>query len=175
MAEPLRPDATKTYGRENWVIIPAVADINAITAVEWNGASALDVTNILFASSGKPAQTTNLVSAARRMGDTKTYQSVGTSDVAGGELRYAFADQADAGEDGKKLFEMLPEGTTAVLAQRKGVAKATAAATGQFYNAHPVQFGPSFPDDEGDSESAESAMVCTFAITGPSAINKALA
>lgn len=175
MAEPLRPDATRTYGRENWVIIPTVADINAITAAEWGAASSLDVTNIIFASSGKPAQTTNLVSLARRMGDTKTYQSVGTSDVAGGEMRYAFADQAAAGSDGKKLYEMIPEGTTAVLAQRKGIAKATAAATGQFYNAHPVVFGPSFPDDEGDGEATESAMVCTFAITGPSAINKALA
>lgn len=172
MAEPLRPPSTKTYGRENWVLIPDVEDITAITAAEW--AAGFDITRVLFASTGKPAQSTNRVTAERRFGDTKSYEAIGISSVTGGDLLYAFADQAAAGSDGKKLFEMIPEGSTAVLANRRGVARATAGAAGQFYNAYPVQFGPSFPADAGDAESAESAMTAAFAVTDEPAINKVI-
>jgi hypothetical protein len=174
MAEPYRPGATKTYGRENWVLIPTVADINAITPTEWNAASSIDVTRVLFASTGKPTQTTNRVTAERRLGDTKQYEFIGTSTVTGGDMLYAFADQEAAASDGKKLYEALPEGTSMVLAQRRGLTRATTAATGQFYNAYPVEFGPSFPADAGDGEAAESAMTCAFAVTDEPAINKAL-
>lgn len=176
MAEPLRPAATKLYGRENWVLIPTVADINAITAAEWNAASALDVTRIMFASTGKPTQTTNRVQAERRLGDERQGEFIGTSVVTGGEMLYAFADQEAAASDGKKLYEMIPAGTQAVLANRRGVLRATTAAAGQFYNAYGVEFGPSFPADAGDGESAESAMTVSFAIPDPDriAINKAI-
>ena len=174
MAEPLRPAATPLYGRDNWVIIPTVADINAITATEWNAASSLDVTRILFASTGKPQQTTNRVTAERRLGDTQVYEYLGISTVTGGDMTYAFNDQGAALSDGKKMFEKIPEGTTAVLANRRGVPRATTAAAGQFYNAYPVQFGPSFPAQAGDGETSESAMTAAFAVTGPPAINKAL-
>ncbi len=175
MAEPLRPASTKTFGRENWVLIPTVANINAITATEWNSASALDITRIAFASTGKPSQATNRVTAERRLGDTKTYENIGVSNVTGGDLIYAFSDQAAALSDGKKLFELIPEGSSFVLAQRRGVGRAVAGTAGQFYNAYPVEFGPSFPADAGDAESAESAMSAAFAVTGEPAINKAIA
>tara|TARA_R100000655_G_scaffold109699_1_gene165025 strand:+ start:7936 stop:8472 length:537 start_codon:yes stop_codon:yes gene_type:complete len=174
MAEPYRPGATKTYGRENWVLIPSVNDINAITATEWNAASSIDVTRVLFASTGKPSQATNRVTAERRLGDTKQYEFIGTSNVTGGDMLYAFADQEAAASDGKKLYEALPENTTSVLAQRRGIPRATTAAAGQFYHAYPVEFGPSFPADAGEGESAETAMSCAFAVTGEPAINKAI-
>ncbi|MGZ5422637.1 MAG: phage tail tube protein [Aeromicrobium sp.] len=174
MAEPIRPAATKLYGRENWVFIPDVADINAITVTEWAAASSLDITRVAFASTGKPSQSTNRVTAERRLGDTKTYESIGTSNVTGGDLLYAFGDQAAAGSDEKKFYEMIPEGTTGVLVNRRGVPRATAATAGQFYHAYPVEFGPSFPASAGDGEAGESAMVCAFAVTDEPAISKTL-
>lgn len=173
MAEPLRPASTKVYGRDNWVLLTA-ADINAITAVEWNAASSLDITLIAFATTGKPSQTTNRVTRERRLGDTKVYEQIGTSNVVGGTLTYAFGAQAAAMSDAKKLFEKIPEGSTFILANRRGLPRAAAAASGQFYNAFPVEFGPSFPADAGQDESAESAMAAEFAVTGEPAINKAL-
>lgn len=177
MAEPLRPAPTKLYGRDNWVLIPTVADINAITATEWNAASSLDITRILFDTTSKPTQSTNRVTAARRLGDTRLGEFIGTSTVTGGDMVYAFAAQGAAMSDGKKLYEKIPEGTTAVLANRRGLGRATNAAAGQFYNAYGVEFGPSFPADAGDGEAAESAMTVAFAIPDPDrvAINKALA
>lgn len=174
MAEPLRPASTKVYGRDNWVLLSA-ADINAITAAEWNAASSLDITLIAFATTGKPSQTTNRVARERRLGDTKVYEQIGTSNVVGGTLTYAFGAQAAAMSDAKKLFEKIPEGATFILANRRGLPRATAATSGQFYNAYPVEFGPSFPADAGQDESAESAMAAEFAVTGEPAINKAIA
>lgn len=176
MAEPLRPAPTKLHGKENWVFIPTVANINAITAVEWNGASALDISRILFASTGQPTQSTNRVSAERRLADTRLGEFIGTSTVTGGDMLYAFAPQAAALSDGKKFYEKIPEGTTGILAQRRGVGRATTAAAGQFYNAYGVEFGPSFPATAGDGESSEAAMTVAFAIPDPDqvAINKAL-
>lgn len=174
MVEPIRPKPTKLHGRENWVLIPSVNDINAITVTEWNAASSFDITRVIFASSGKPSQSTNRATAERRMGDTKTYEFIGDSAVTGGDIIYAFADQAVAGDDGKRLFEEIPEGTTAVLANRRGHPRATTAIAGQFYNAFPVEFGPSFPADAGTGESAESAMTAAFAVYDEVAINKAL-
>ena len=175
MAEPLRPAATKLHGRQNYILVFDYADINAITVAEATATSSIDVTRILFADTGKPAQSTNRVTAQRRLGDETTYEYIGDSQITGGDMLYAFADQAPAGDDGKKLFEALPAGTTAALVQRKGVARAVDVTAGQFYNAYPVEFGPSFPADEGDAEAAESAMTCAFAVTGPVAINKAIA
>lgn len=175
MAEPLRPDPTKIFGRENWIFVPTIANKTAPTALEVNAASALDVTRIAFADTGRPAQTTNRATAPRRLGDTKTYEFIGESSVTGGDMTYAFADQAAAASDGKKLYEKIPAGTTGYLVERKGVARATTPAVGQFVNVYPVEFGPSFPSQNGDGEGAESAMTAAFAVTGDPAINVALA
>lgn len=175
MAEPLRPNATKTFGRENWIFVPTIANSAAPTALEVTAASSLDITRIAFASTGKPSQSTTRATAERRLGDTKTYEFIGTSTVTGGDMLYAFADQAAALSDGKKMYETIPSGTTGFLVQRKGVARATAPAAGQFVNVYPVEFGPSFPADVGDADSAESAMTCAFAVTSDPVINVALA
>ena len=175
MAEPLRPAATKTFGRENWIFVPTIADKGAPTAVEVTAASALDITRIAFGTTGRPAQSTNRTTAERRLGDTQTYESIGTSTVTGGDLVYAFADQAAAGSDGKKLYEKIPAGTTGYLVERVGVSRDLAPAAGQFVNVYPVEFGPSFPARAGDGESAESAMTAAFAVTDEPEINVALA
>lgn len=175
MAEPIRPAATLTRGRENWILVPTYADINALTVAEISAASALDITRIVFASTGRPSQSTNRVSNERRLGDDRTYEGIGDSNVTGGDILYAFADQAEPGADGKKLYEKIPAGTRMALVERIGVARATAPAATQFYNAYPVEFGPSFPARAGEAEAGESAMSAAFAVYADVAINKAIA
>ena len=175
MTEPLRPNATKTFGKSNWIFVTTVAVTTAPTAAEVNAAGGLDISRIIFASSGRPTQATNRVTNERRFGDTKTYEAIGVSNVTGGDMVYAFADQAAALSDGKKWYEKIPEGTTGYLIERKGVARATTPAAGQFVNVYPVEFGPSFPAEAGAEESSESAMTVTFAVTADPAINVAIA
>lgn len=176
MAEPLRPAATKTYGKENWVFVPTIGDITAPTVAEVTAVSALDITNIAFADGApNPTKNTNLAAQNRRLGDTTETQFVGTTTYTGGDMTYQFAPQAATASDGVKLWEKIPEGTTGFLVRRLGVAKATALAAGQFVDVYPVEFGPSMPTKSGDAESAEAAASVTFAITSAPAFKKAIA
>lgn len=176
MAEPLRPAATKTYGRENWIFVTAVSSIAAPTAAEVNAAGGIDITNIAFADGApNPTQSTNLVTMQRRFGDTTETQFVGTTTYTGGEVTYQLAPQAAALADGVKLWEKIGTGTTGFLIRRQGVARATAPAAGQFVDVFPVEFGPSMPTKSGDGESAEAAAVCSFAVTSTPAFRVAIA
>lgn len=169
MPEPLRPTATKLYLRENWVFVPTIASASlAPTVAEVTGASALDFTNITFADGApEPSQSTNRVRETRRFGDASTGEFIGETTHEGGELTYAFAPQAVAASDGKKMWEKIPEGTTGYLVRRQGVAKATAFSAGQFVDVWPVEFGPSRPAKTGDGEAAQAAAIATYAVGSP--------
>lgn len=171
MAEPLRPAATKTYGRKNWIWIPTWAGYDAgtgPTVAEITSASGLDITRILFAS-GQPApsQSTNLVSQERRAGDTETVQFVGETTHAGGEMQYALASQASPAADGVKLWELIPAGTTGFLVRRLGVARATTPIATHRVTGWKIENGPSLEIEVGDGEAAEAGAVCTFAVLAP--------
>lgn len=171
MAEPLRPTETKTYGRKNWLWIPAWSGYDAgtgPTVAEITSASGLDITRILFADGAPaPTQNTNLVEQQRRWGDTDVSQFVGTTTHTGGQMDYSLASQAAALADGVKLWELIPEGTTGFLVRRLGVVRATTPAAGQFVTGWAVEFGPSLEMEKGDGENAEAAAQCTFAVTSP--------
>jgi hypothetical protein len=171
MAEPLRPPATKTYGRKNWIWIPTWAAYGSgtgPTAAEINSASGLDITRIVFADGAPaPTQNTNLVEQQRRWGDTQVSEFVGETKHTGGQMEYALASQAAALADGVKLWELIPGGTTGFIVRRLGVARATTPAAGQFVTGWAMEFGPSLEIEKGEGENAESGAMCTFGITAP--------
>jgi hypothetical protein len=179
MAEPLRPAATKTYGRTNWVFVPTIASATlAPTVAEATGASSLDVTNILFADGGfAPTKSSNLVTQPRRLGDVTESQFVGTTTYAGSEVTYQFNPQGAAASDGVKAWEKFlnSAGTVAgYMVRRQGIDNATALAAGQFVDVFPVEIGPSMPGEDGDGESAETAAMATIAVTSEPAFKKAI-
>jgi hypothetical protein len=171
MAEPIRPASTKTFTKENWIFVPTIASSTlAPTVAEATGATSLDISRIIFASSGRPTATTNRVTAERRLADGAQYEQIGTTTWTGGEMLYAMGDQATAATDPKKLYEKIPDGTTGFLVNRRGLGRAVDVAAGQFVNVYPVEFGPSVPVNAGENETAEAAMSVTFAVTGPPAL-----
>lgn len=175
MAAPIRPVSTKAFGREKWLWIPAIASVAGIpTSAEVAAASGLDISCMLFASTGKPSKNTNLVERERRICDTTTYQQVGSTTYAGGEMLAAFDQQGAAASNGVKAWEKFPEGTAGFLVRRLGMAVATDLATGQFVDTFPVEFGPPMPIVQGDGESAEVGFSSTFAITAPPAFKVAI-
>lgn len=175
MAAPIRPASAKTYGAEKWVFVPTIADTDAPTVAEVTAVSGLDISCYLFGDSGRPTQSTNRVTAQRRICDTAVYERIGDTTYAGGELLYALDPQAAAGSDGKKAWETLPAGTTGYLVRRFGLPVATDFAAGQFVDAFPVELGPAMPTASGDGEAGEVAATQAFAVTGPPAFVKAIA
>lgn len=177
MAEPLRPTSAKTYGRENWVFIPTIASATlAPTAAEYNAASTLDITRMVFAGD-EPSVTasTNRVKQERRAGDTESYEYIGETSYEGGEFMAQLSPQAAAASDGKKAWEKFPAGTTGFFAKREDIPRATAGAAGQFLSwVVPVEFGPPVPTKKGEGEAAQSAFKSTFAVTGAPAFNVAI-
>lgn len=175
MAEPLRPAGTKHYLRDKWVFVPTGAyDPEAPSLALLEAASALDVTKMLFASSARPSQSTNLARAPKRVGDGETYEFVGETQATFGEMRYAFNPQAAAASDGKKAYEKFPAGTTGWMVNRLGIDRDTDLEIGQFVTSYPVEVGPQHETPEGDGEGAEVAIVQTVAQTGPKSLNVAI-
>ena len=175
MAAPIRPAATKSYLRNKWVFVPAIANTSAPTVAELTGASVLDVTKMFFESSAQPSQSTNLARSPKRIGDAETYEFVGETTASFGEVRYSFNPQGAALSDGKKAFEKFPAGTTGYMVNRLGLDRDTDLAAAQFVTIYPVEFGQQHETIEGDGEGGEVAIVQTVAQTGPKSLNKAIA
>ena len=175
MAAGLRPAGTKAYRQTRIILVKdASYDPEAPSLAVRTGASALDVTNMFYESSTKPSTTTNLVTSPRRVGDSASYQRVGESQEAIGEVRYSFDPQAAALSDGKKLFEFLPELTTGHYVTVKGLPDNGTMAVGDFVTSRPFEAGAQDEVDEGEGEGAEVAIAQTLAATGPKSLNKAI-
>ncbi len=167
MADPTRPKGTRAYLTDKWIWVPSPANPAAPTAVELNGATALDVTMMFYASSAKPGSSTNLASAPKRVGDGEVYQFVGETQRTLGEMRYAFDSQGAAASDGRKAFEKFPEGATGYLYRRRGKNRLLPIIATDKVWGYPAECGPQSEADEGDGEGAETAIAQTFAQTGP--------
>jgi len=174
MTAPIRPASEKAYGREKWVYLAAVADVNAVTATEAGAGTILDISCMMFGDSGRPSQTTNRVKKAKRVCDTIVYEQVGDTNYEGFDIKYALTHQGAAASDGVKAWEKFPAGTTGFLVRRLGIAVATDLATGQFVDCIPVEFGPPMPTVEGSDEAAETAATQTVAITSAPGWKKAI-
>lgn len=168
MAEPLRPAATKAYGRTNLLLIPTWAGFAAgtgPTVAEINSASGLDVTNIVFNDGAPmPDTSTNIVEQQRRYGDQKVREFIGETRVSGGQMEYALASQAAPAADGVKLWELIPDGTIMYLVRRLGVVRATTPIATHRVTGWQIEFGPSFEMPRGEGENAEAAARTTFAV-----------
>lgn len=175
MAAPIRPAASKNFGKQKVLFVPTIANKNAPTVTELTAGTVLDISCYLFDSFGRPTQSTNKVELERRVCDTVQFEQIGITKFSGGELMYAVDPQAAALSDGKKAYEKLLAGATGYLVLRDGIDVNTDVAAGQFVNVWPIELGPSIPQVVGSGESSENAMSCSYAITSAPAINKAVA
>lgn len=171
----IRTSAAKTFGAENLIFVPTIANINAPTVAEITGASSLDLTGYFYDDTGRPSQSTNRVTRKRRVYDTVQYEQIGITQMTGGEFMYAIDPQAAAASNGKKAYEKLAPGTTGYLVRRAAVNADTAVAIGQFVSVFPIEVGPQLDVNAGEGETAEAGIAQAFAITGPAAILKAVA
>jgi hypothetical protein len=177
MPEPLRPSAAKIYQRENWIFVPTIADVSlAPTVAEATAASALDITNMVFADAApNPQQTTQMVKQDKRLGDAVTYEFVGDSEITGGECVMSFNSQAAALSDAVKAWEKFAAGgVTGFMVNRLNVPKATDVTAGQFVHVYPAEFGPFAPAKKGEGAAGQEAMTGSWAITGPPAYKVAV-
>lgn len=175
MVAPIRPTSVKAYTRDKWVFVPTIASQSAPTATECTAAGVLDVSLMLFESTGKPSENTNRPTKPKRLGDSVVYEQIGDVTFTGGTLNASFDPQSAALSNGKKAWEKFTAGTTGYFVRRLGLAIATDLTAAQFVDVYPVEFGTPMPTTEGDGETSEVAFQTEFAVTGPPTFNVALA
>ena len=169
MAAPLTPAGVKVQGNLKTIFVPTL-DMEAPSLAALTGVGALEVTNILYASSGRYQAESSTGEAPRRMGSRKQWQQFGSdSESFSGALNYTVDPQATAGSDGKKAYEALPQGTTGYLMQFPGVDVDADLAVGDFGVPIPVEFGKRYIDGDPTDEFAEFMVVQGIIVTAPGA------
>lgn len=169
MATPLTPAGVKVQGNIKTIFTPTL-DMGAPSLATLTGVDALEITNILYADSGRYTAEQTTGAAPRRVGTTKTWQQFGTTtDSFSGALHYVVDPQAAAASDGKKAYEKFPEGTTGFIFQVPGVDTDADLAVGDFGIPIPVEFGARYIDGDPTDEFNEFGVMQQIIVTAPGA------
>lgn len=167
MTSPIRPAAAKTYGREKWLFVAALANAASPKVTELAGSGTIDMSCYFYGDTARPTLSQSGVTSPVRICDTQQYQSLGSAQWTGGNAMYAVDPQATTGADGKKALAALPNGTTGFLVKRVGINVNTDFAIGDFVSVYPIQLGVQADVTEGSDEAAEVAIQQAYVITGP--------
>lgn len=155
MAAPIKPAAAKTFTRDKWIWVPAIANPSAPTVAELNAASSLDISCFLLADSGKPSQTQNRVRLQRRLCSGNTSESAGVTDYTGGTLRYSTNPQKLGSDDANKAYTTLAPGSTGFLVNRLVTPVLTDIAAAQVVQVHGAELGSQWTMPSSDGEEGE--------------------
>lgn len=132
------------------------------------GAGALDLSCFLYGWA--PAAEANKGAAPRRLCSKREFEKFGATTESIGDLQYTVDPQAAEGEDGKKAYEMLTEGTAGYLTERLGKdAQEEDFATGDFVIVRPVLFGPQIITGDPTDEFSEFTVNQPVAVQAPGA------
>lgn len=149
------PETTKSYGNQSLVVLSAApASLTAATAAE---ITAGDNITCHMIGDWWPTASTEKASRQRKMCQTRTSTTIGTTTWDTPALRYTYNPQtANApGGDGNEAFDALTEGATVYLVQRLGEAGNTAVAATDVYRLFPVDLGPQVPGASADDAGGE--------------------
>lgn len=168
MAAPLTPAGVNVQGNIKTIFVPSL-DAALPSLADLIATDALEVTNILYADTGRYAKETTKGAAPPRLGSTKQWEQFGRSNETYGDLRYTIDPQGASGSDGKKAWVKFAPGTIGVMFEVPGVATDADLAVGQFGRAIPVKLGARNIEGDTTNEFAEFAVVQSVIVTAPGA------
>ena len=147
MAAPIMPQKVQSNGKDSWWFAPAVADIDAPTALEVNAVSGLNISCFLLAEQDGVSSTTEKIRLARLLCETSTTEGLGEQTFTLAPIQGVFDPQATSGSDGKKAWELFKSGASGYLIRRQGVkANVDAAVTaGEFVDVFKVDVSEATP------------------------------
>ena len=169
MATPLTPAGVKVQGNIKTIFVPTL-DMAAPSLAVLTGASALEITNILYADAGRYAVDNNTGAAPRRLGTSRTWQQFGTATESFSSVwRYVIDPQSATGSDGKKAYEKFTKDTTGFILEVPGIDTDADLAIGQFGRVIPVKFGDRNIIGDPTDEFAEFVVEQGIIVTAPGA------
>jgi len=152
------PTTTKTFGNQSLVVLADIpAAPAAVTSAE---ATAGENISCYMVGDWWPTATTEKVAKQRKMCQTKTSQSLGTTTHEAPALVYTYNPQTvgTPGGEGNEAYEALAEGTTVALLQRIGKAGNTPVAATDAYRLVVVELGPQIPGASADDAGGEATI-----------------
>lgn len=147
------PDGMETAGNSRIVVIPTVADINAITLAEWNSGTAIECATSAFGLNVD----VNMIEK-KRLCDKIARQRPGNRNVTIEALVLVMGDpQAE-----NAMLELLAEGQTVTIVHRPGIEHRTEGKVGDKYEAVRVQVSSqtlvALSEDEGQEYEVTHAL-----------------
>lgn len=166
MAAPLTPAGVNVQGKIKTVFAPT-GSLTAPSLAVFNGATALDVSNILYADGYAYTKEQTKNAAPRRHGSKKVWETDGTTSESLGDLRYTVDPQGAAASDGKKAWEKFLPGTIGFFLQRMGLDIDTDLAIGQWVEVTPAKLLARYIIGDVTDESSEFTVVQSVIVTAP--------
>lgn len=150
------PETTKTFGQQSAVVLStAPASPAAVTTAELTAGK-----NITMHLLGQwfPTAATDKVTRQRKMGQTKTTPSLGTTTWDAPALQYTMNPQTvgTPGSAGNEAYEALPEDAVRYLVLFTGVPGDTAPAATDAYQIIGFETGPQVRGQSADDAGAEA-------------------
>lgn len=152
------PSTTKMFGNQSLVVLatePTAPEAATTTEVD-----AGENISCHMVGDWWPTATTEKVSKQRKMCQTTTAQSLGTTTYETPALQYTYNPQTvgTPGSGGNEAYEALEPGTTVFLVQRLGKAGNTPVASGDAYRLIAVELGPRVPGTSADDAGGEAVI-----------------
>ena len=176
MVAPTKPAKVRSFGKDSWWLVPAVADLDAPTVLEINAATGVNISCTLLASFEGTSATTGKVTLERYLCETVQYEANDVTTFSMSDVMGGFDPQAAESSDDKELFEFLRDGFTGFAVRRQGKTADTDtpdAVAGEFFDVVPVDIAKAIPGKSANDASGIYSFSAAVAVTGEPSFNVA--
>lgn len=175
MAAPVKPALARSFARDSWAWVPAIADPSAPTVAELEATAAFNLSCSIFGDQEAVTASTEKVTLPRRNCEEETFEVNGPTSYSMADLMISFSPQAAEASDGKKAWEAMDDYATGFLVRRQGKQATTVFAAADFVDVIPAQLGVKVPGKTGTGADGVYAFTVAASIVNTPSWNKAVA
>jgi hypothetical protein len=175
MSVPVKPALKRSFARDRWYWVPAIADPAAPTVAEVTATAGFNLSCSLFGDTqdGFDA-TTDKVTLPRVNCETDVYQVNGNTTHTAPDLLVSFQPQAASGADGKKAWEAMDDLANGFLVRGQDLDPNVDSIAGEFVDVVPAQLATKIPTKTGNDAAGVYAFKVGASITGAPHYNVAI-
>lgn len=175
MSVPVKPALKRSYARNRWVWVPAIANPAAPTIAEITAVTGFNLSCSVFGDTqdGFDA-TTDKVTLPRRNCETDVFQVNGNTTHSAPDFIVSFDPQADAGDDGKLAWEAMDDLSDGFLVRGQDLDPMVDFVTGDFIDVVPAGLGVKVPMQTANDAAGVYAFKVPASITDTPHYNVAI-
>lgn len=175
MSVPIKPALSRSFARDSWAWVPAIANPASPTVAELEATAAFNLSCSIFGDQEAVTASTEKVTLPRRNCEEETFEVNGPTSYSMADLMVAHSPQAAAGSDGKKAWEAMGDYANGFLVRRQGKQATTVFAAGDFVDVIPAQLAVKVPSRTSNGADGVYAFTVAASIVDTPRWNKAVA